>query len=62
MKDVKISYRKAWGKVGTLYNTCVRMDKKVFQSFFKYICDIYEIISYNGLTRPAKKKEESEAK
>lgn len=28
----------------------------------KYICDIYEIISYNRLTRPAKKKEESEVK
>lgn len=41
MKDVKISYRKDWVKGGTLYNTCVRMDKKVFQSFFKYICDIY---------------------
>ena len=24
----------------------------------KYICDIYDIILHNGLTRPAKKKEE----
>ena len=25
----------------------------------KHICDIYEIISYNGLTRPKNKKEKS---
>lgn len=27
-----------------------------------HICEIYDIISHNGLTRPSKKKEESEVK
>lgn len=41
MFDVKISYNKAYGRNGTVYDTCVRMDKSLFDKFLLYINEVY---------------------
>lgn len=37
MKDVTISYKKYFGRGGSVYNTRVNMTKEVFNNFFEYL-------------------------
>lgn len=45
MWEVKISYNKVWKEDGTVYRTCVRMNRELFNNFLTYLKDLYSIES-----------------
>lgn len=43
MWEVKISYNKVWKEDGTVYRTCVNMNRELFNKFLIYLKDLCNI-------------------